>query len=500
VDVRITESLPTDGKTMFSGGELFGRFSGPGTTGGVVTLEETPKQGTYVLIQRNKGQFPNEVLIVSDIRVFTSSLVNDEQTSGECAEGWSSYGESCYHLYGTQEQLTWAEAQAECQKQNSNLAIARDENVVLFLGGLQGTNRIWLGAQRQPGSDPAVGYTLVDGSPLSFQNWRQGEPTGGNELCLEQYSQQHQLKWNDVPCDVTKAYICEQQQGSAVTVPIQVAEATSSSSYNNDFLPDFAIDGFPPNQDIGNSNGFHSAQEDYPWFQLNLVSPQTVTGVLILNRIHCCGERLENLEIRAGMTPVDAGFRGKLVVNKKVGEFAGPGVTGETYTIEFDEEVTAQYITLQLTDPNSILQINEIKVFGLARDCPDGWLMYQGQCYGHPKDNKLSWADAESYCQSWSAGAHLASIHSAEEQKFVQDNFPQNIWLGGSDASQENTWVWSDGTLWDYIDWSARNPDNAGTGQDCLMGNFFHPSPPTWTDLKWDDNFCTTKVLFLCKQ
>merc|ERR1712013_636329 len=219
VDVRITESLPTDGKTMFSGGDLFGRFSGPGTTGGVVTLEETPKQGTYVLIQRNKGQFPNEVLIVSDIRVFTSSLVNDEQTSGECAEGWSSYGESCYHLYGTQEQLTWAEAQAECQKQNSNLAIARDENVVLFLGGLQGTNRIWLGAQRQPGSDPAVGYTLVDGSPLSSQNWRQGEPTGGNELCLEQYSQQHQLKWNDVP--------------------IQVAKATSSSSYNNDFLPDF---------------------------------------------------------------------------------------------------------------------------------------------------------------------------------------------------------------------------------------------------------------------
>merc|ERR1712013_75598 len=133
-------------------------------------------------------------------------------------------------------------------------------------------------------------------------------------------------------------------------------------------------------------------------------------------------------------------------------------------------------------------------------DCPDGWLMYQGQCYGHPKDNKLSWADAESYCQSWSDGAHLASIHSAEEQKFVQDNFPQNIWLGGSDASQENTWGWSDGTLWDYIDWSARNPDNAGTGQDCLMGNFFHPSSTTWNDLKWDDNFCTSKVLFLCKQ
>jgi len=221
------------------------------------------------------------------------------------------------------------------------------------------------------------------------------------------------------------------------------------------------------------------------------VSPQTVTGVLILNRIDCCGYRLRNLEIRAGMTPVDEEFRGKLVVNKKVGEFAGPGVTRETYTIEFDEEVTAQYITLQLTDPNSILQINEIKVFGLARDCPDGWLMYQGQCYGHPKDNMLSWADAESYCQSWSAGAHLASIHSAEEQKFVQDNFPQNIWLGGSDASKEGTWVWSDGTSVIYSNWAPGEPNNSGS-QDCLEGN--------WHDFKWDDDSCTSENLFLCKK
>merc|ERR1719206_48905 len=492
VDVRITESLPTDGQTMFSDGELFGSFTGPGTTGGVVTLEETPKQGTFVLLQRNKGQHPNEVLIVSDIRVFTSRRVNDEHPSGECAEGWSSYGESCYRFYGPHEQLTWAEAQAECQKQNSNLAIARDENVVLFLGGLQRTNRIWLGAQRQPGSDPAVGWTLIDGSPLSFQNWDQVEPNGEHELCLEQQGQRAFFKWRDHSCDVTNSYICEQQQRSAVTVPIQVAEATSSSLFNNDFLPEYAIDGFPPNQDHRNTNGFHSRPEDYPWFQLKLVSPQTVTGVLILNRIHCCGERLENLEIRAGMTPVDAGFRGKLVANKKVGKFAGPGVTGQTYTIEFDEEVTAQHITLQLTDPNSILQINEIKVFGLARDCPDGWLMYQGQCYGHPKENKLSWADAESYCQSWSAGAHLASIHSAEEQKFVQDNFPQNIWLGGSDASQEGTWVWSDGTSVVYTNWGPGEPNNAAGSQDCIEGN--------WHDFKWDDDYCTSENLFLCKK
>ena len=52
-------------------------FTGPGTTGGVVTLEGPPKQGTFVLLQRNKGQRPNDVLIVSDIKVFTSRRASD---------------------------------------------------------------------------------------------------------------------------------------------------------------------------------------------------------------------------------------------------------------------------------------------------------------------------------------------------------------------------------------------------------------------------------------
>ena len=131
-------------------------------------------------------------------------------------------------------------------------------------------------------------------------------------------------------------------------------------------------------------------------------------------------------------------------------------------------------------------------MFMIVGGCPEGWLMYKGKCYGHPKDNKQSWADAESFCQSWSAGAHLASIHSAEEQKFVQDNFPQYIWLGGSDTSKEGSWVWSDNTSWLYSDWSNGQPDDYSSGQDCVVGN--------WHDLKWDDDSCTREKLFLCKK
>jgi len=132
-------------------------------------------------------------------------------------------------------------------------------------------------------------------------------------------------------------------------------------------------------------------------------------------------------------------------------------------------------------------------------DCPEGWLMFKGKCYRHPKDNKLSWADAESYCQSWSAGAHLASVHSAGEQKFVQNNFPQNIWLGGSDINKEGRWIWSDGTSWSFSDWIPGQPSNYGSGEDCLQGNAYN-AEKNWRDLKWNDSPCRSEHLFLCKK
>lgn len=119
-------------------------------------------------------------------------------------------------------------------------------------------------------------------------------------------------------------------------------------------------------------------------------------------------------------------------------------------------------------------------------------MMFEGKCYGLPKDEKLIWTDAESFCQSWSAGAHLASIHSAEEQKFVQTNFPRDIWLGGNDLAKEGTWVWSDGTPWDYFNWKSGEP-NGDLKQNCVKGN--------WINLQWDDGTCTNQeILFLCKK
>jgi len=123
------------------------------------------------------------------------------------------------------------------------------------------------------------------------------------------------------------------------------------------------------------------------------------------------------------------------------------------------------------------------------------WKMYKGSCYGYGKNLYKTWADAEDFCKG--VRGHLASIHSEDELEFVQSNFPRDLWLGGSDAGEEGTWEWSDGSSWNYYStysaWSPGQPDNYIGNQDCLVGNWHH-------DLKWDDDNCEQKKLFLCKE
>ena len=77
-----------------------------------------------------------------------------------------------------------------------------------------------------------------------------------------------------------------------------------------------------------------------------------MSSVIIGNRADCCGERLENLQIRAGMK--------NDLTNDVVGSFDGPGSTGQKYIVRLRKEVIAEYITFQLMKKNATLQIQGI--------------------------------------------------------------------------------------------------------------------------------------------
>ena len=73
VEVRITDTMPGDGNTNYwgqqTGGELFGTFTGSDAET-LVSLRNNPTKGTVVIVQRDQGKHPNNVIIMNEIRVF----------------------------------------------------------------------------------------------------------------------------------------------------------------------------------------------------------------------------------------------------------------------------------------------------------------------------------------------------------------------------------------------------------------------------------------------
>ena len=86
VEVRVTDSLPTTGDAMFTGGELLGTFTGPASDGQLVEVEgETAIMGQFVLVQMDNGR---DVLNLAEVRVFgEGSTTTTTQVATTTTEG-----------------------------------------------------------------------------------------------------------------------------------------------------------------------------------------------------------------------------------------------------------------------------------------------------------------------------------------------------------------------------------------------------------------------------
>ena len=101
-------------------------------------------------------------------------------------------------------------------------------------------------------------------------------------------------------------------------------------------------------------------------------------------------------------------------------------------------------------------------------------------------DKPMTWKEAEEYCEI--LGGHLATITSAEEQKFISEIVlakPQKgyYWLGGTDENSEGNWEWVTGEEWSYTNWSWGQPDNMSGIENYLH---LYTSNKTWNDMVLD--------------
>ncbi|KAM9335513.1 type-2 ice-structuring protein-like [Symphorus nematophorus] len=128
-----------------------------------------------------------------------------------------------------------------------------------------------------------------------------------------------------------------------------------------------------------------------------------------------------------------------------------------------------------------------------TRSCAPDWTGYSVRCFRYIPTS-MTWADAERNCQA--LGGNLASVHSTAEHDVIQ-NMIQSItgthqltWLGGYDAAQEGTWLWSDGTPFTFSYWDVGQPDNRASA-NCLLMNFGAAK-------KLDDQPCSYLKPFVC--
>ena len=75
VEVRISDELPADGESMFTGGLLLGTYEGPGTKGESIEIESDElwkqKVGRYLIVQMDNGKDP---LHLKEVTAFGKAL------------------------------------------------------------------------------------------------------------------------------------------------------------------------------------------------------------------------------------------------------------------------------------------------------------------------------------------------------------------------------------------------------------------------------------------
>ncbi|XP_048449545.1 C-type lectin BML-2-like [Rhincodon typus] len=150
--------------------------------------------------------------------------------------------------------------------------------------------------------------------------------------------------------------------------------------------------------------------------------------------------------------------------------------------------VAADHLTVQnLTHMDQDLEKRGLTGKG---DCFDG-ITYYGYCYKFVSEEK-TWIEAELYCQTLGPEGHLASIHCEAQNQIIRKSLPVRtpLWIGLNDIYKEGTYLWTDGSSSNFVNWATGQPDNSRGAEDCVH--------LTATTFNWNDLPCNSQLCFLC--
>ena len=130
---------------------------------------------------------------------------------------------------------------------------------------------------------------------------------------------------------------------------------------------------------------------------------------------------------------------------------------------------------------------------------PNDAIHYMGHYYKLFKNLYDTWEEAEKYCES--LGGHLATISSAQEDRFAYDNLVRNgaetAYIGFTDSNQEGVWEWVTGEPIVYTNWYPGEP-NDSLGED-YASYYYKFTNGQWNDGNFGHGTDNDKQYFLCE-
>ncbi|XP_021231978.1 snaclec bitiscetin subunit beta-like [Numida meleagris] len=150
--------------------------------------------------------------------------------------------------------------------------------------------------------------------------------------------------------------------------------------------------------------------------------------------------------------------------------------------------------------PNPPQQDSSAKQICRSR-CQKGWISYKGHCYMFVQE-RMTWMEAEKMCSAKSAGGHLTSITSAEQNEFLhklsQGQKVAQFWTGGT-YQKGSLLKWSDGSLITFVQRPLTSIFHAVGG---LINSLFNIKLCLMVNIgggaQWDSSPCSQRLPFIC--
>ncbi|XP_068002470.1 macrophage mannose receptor 1-like [Melanerpes formicivorus] len=438
----------------------------PGKEQGCVAMRTGPAAGLWDVISCEK----------------TANYLCKQQAAGvqppvpvpaaTCATGWdgASWADSCFKFFVRQrkEKKSWFEAEEFCREIGGSLVTinSREEQTLLWqLASAKGLNYqgFWIGLFLL---NPDEGFAWVDGSPVVYENWAEGEPNNHNALehCV-MLDGSPQLRWNDLSCERELNWVCETKKG-AVLKPEPSYKPVYQTTADGWLLHEDKQYYFSRTK-VHMEEAQRICQRNFAalvvieneskrQFLWKYIFQQDILGSYFIGLAVSFDQKISWLD----GTPVNyvawAPHEPNFANND---ENCVIMVEPSGFWQDVSCAVRAAFICERHNSTYSGFAPTVLPALG---GCPETWLLFNNKCYkifGTREEGRLTWHSARRACIE--LGGNLASVHNEQVQAFFTlhlKDVTNETWIGLNDINKEGTYLWTDGSLFDYSHWAEGFP------------------------------------------